>query len=221
MDLLGLKQKHIRDTLGIGIDFGKVHAFIDFGNVNYWFAADRQASDGTSLKDDERLEVDIAALHTFVDCFAEDARFYYGHDAGNPGSLGFIRVARDAFGKHRVHTKQIQKIRHYLGENEAALNTRETYSDVSGTFILIPKCNFDVEIAVDAIRQAGNYDTFCLLSSDADFVHLARYLKSKGKKVLLIKGGYIVHQLKTIADLVISAQDIKKFITVIKQKPGQ
>lgn len=42
----------------------------------------------------------------------------------------------------------------------------------------------------------------------------------KGKKIILVKGGYIHHSLYEIADLVINAQDIKGHIAVIKQKPG-
>ena len=87
-----------------------------------------------------------------------------------------------------------------------------------GDFIKIPKCNFDVEICVDSIKLLENYDTFCLFSSDADFVHLARFLKSKEKKIILVKGGYIHHSLHETVDLIINAQDIKSYISVIKQK---
>jgi len=46
-------------------------------------------------------------------------------------------------------------------------------------------------------------------------------LKGKEKKIIIIKGGNIVHQLKDIADKVVNAQDIKRYISVIKkQKPG-
>lgn len=147
-------------------------------------------------------------------------RFYYGHDAANPKSLGFIRAARDIYGKHCVATKQMQKIRHYLTDEERTSNTRTTKEDGDGTYIHIPKCNFDVEISVDAIRFADHYDTLCLFSSDADFVYLARYLKGRGKKFILIKGGHVVHQLKEVSDLVISAQAIKRDISAIKQKLG-
>ena len=54
----------------------------------------------------------------------------------------------------------------------------------------------------------------------ADFVYLLRYLKQKGKKVILIKAGHVVHQLKEVAHLVVNAQDIKKYIADVKQKPG-
>ena len=74
---------------------------------------------------------------------------------------------------------------------------------------------------MDAIKLMEYYDTFCLFSGDADFVHLARFLKGKSKKVILIKGGNIVHQLREVCDLVVNAQEVKKHLTVIKkQKPG-
>jgi uncharacterized LabA/DUF88 family protein len=73
---------------------------------------------------------------------------------------------------------------------------------------------------VDAIKTIEHYDTACLFSGDADFVHLLRFLKQKGKRVIIVKGGHVVHQLKDVSDLLINAQDIKKYITDIKQKPG-
>lgn len=134
--------------------------------------------------------------------------------------MAFTVAAKHAFGKNRVFTKPIQKIRHYLAAAEVATNTRAVTTDAEGDYILIPKCNFDVEISVDAIRLSDKYDTICLLSSDADFASLLRYLKGKGKKTILVKGGRISGALGATADLVISAQDIKKHITVKKQKPG-
>ena len=58
-----------------------------------------------------------------------------------------------------------------------------------------------------------------MLSGDADFAPLLRYLKGFGKKTILIKGGFIQDELRKFADVVINAQDIKKYIAVKKQKP--
>ena len=219
MDLQEFKKQYVQQELGISESFGKIHVFIDFGNVNHWFEEDRQNHDNNLLKDNEKLVINLRKLKEFVDLFSPDSRFYYGHDRQNIKSIGFIRVARDIFGKHRVFTKQIQKIRHYLTNEELTSNTRNIHEDREGKFILIPKCNFDVEVTIDAIRHSDKYNTFCLLSSDADFIHLARFLKTKDKKVILVKGGYIVSQLRKEADLVINAQNIKKHITDIKQRP--
>lgn len=90
--------------------------------------------------------------------------------------------------------------------------------DNEGEFIYLPKCNFDVEICVDAIRLMNKYDTFCLFSSDADFVRLMMFLRNNRKKVILIKGGHVQYSLKANSSKVINAQDIKKYIVSIKQK---
>jgi len=220
MNLQEFKKQYVQQELGINENFGKIHVFIDFGNVNHWFEEDRQDHDNSLLKNNEKLVINLRKLKEFVDLFSLDSRFYYGHDRQNLKSIGFIRVARDIFGKYRVFTKQIQKIKHHLTSEEFNSNTRDIHEDREGKYILIPKCNFDVEIAVDAIKHSDKYDTFCILSSDADFVHLVRFLKVKDKRVILIKGGYIVSQLRKEADLVINAQSIKKHIAEIKQRPG-
>ena len=74
---------------------------------------------------------------------------------------------------------------------------------------------------VDAMRQLDAYDTFCLFSSDADFVSLLHFLKGRGKKTILIKGGHILHTLKDSTHLIINAQDIKRHVAIKKQKPDR
>ena len=71
-------------------------------------------------------------------------------------------------------------------------------------------------MAVDAVRMMNHYDTFCLNSGDADFVYLNNYLREQGKKVILIKGGFIKAELWKSADLVIGAERIKRYITRVK-----
>jgi len=166
------------------------------------------------------LSIDLQGLHDFLALFCSDMRFYYGLNPTNFGSGAFMGVAKAIFGKSRVFTKPIQKIRHYLSPTDVVGARRVVNSDASGSFIVIPKCNFDVEISVDAIRLMDSYDTLCLLSSDADFVGLVRYLKSKGKKVILVKGGRIQGALAELADVKVNAQDIKQYISKKRQKPN-
>lgn len=222
MDLHELKVQHIRQQLGISSEqFPRILAFIDFANVNHWFDDDQYDLDGRVLAANQRIEVNLARLKDFLDCFANDARFYYGHYPANSGSLAFIGAAKHIFGKHRVFTKRIQQVRHDLIPADSVSNTRVIHSDDHGDFVLIPKCNFDVEIAVDAIRLADKYDTVCLLSSDADFASLIRYLKGNHKKkIILIKGGRIDSSLGKLLDLKINASQVKSHITQLKQKPG-
>lgn len=220
MDLQEFKKQQIKEQLGIDEDFGAIHAFIDFANVNHWFEYDDQNIDGEPLPANQRLSIDIQKLYDFLILFSKDIRFYYGHDPARSGSVGFHRASKYVFGQSRVFTKPIQKIKHYLNSAELATTAGLVNLDKLGSYIIIPKSNFDVEITLDAIRLAERYDTFCLLSGDADFAPLLRYLKGAGKKTILIKGGYIQDALKQSSDLIINAQDIKQYIAVEKQKPG-
>jgi uncharacterized LabA/DUF88 family protein len=224
MDLEAFKKEYIVKTeLGIDGSYGRVLVVLDFGNVDYWFSDDRQDADNKALADDEKLAVSMEKLNEFCSLFSDHIRFYYGHDSEKEGSLRFIAAARHVFGKNRVFTKPIQKIRHHLKIEEIANNTRVTHEDGDGTYIYIPKCNFDVEISVDAIRLMEGYDTLALFSGDADFVSLARFLRKKGndKKLLLFKGGNITADLRNVSNKIINAQSIKRHIAGIrKQKPG-
>ena len=220
MDLFGFKQKQIKEQLGIGDDFGTIHAFIDFANVDHWFEYDDQNIEGDPLPASQRLSIELQKLHDFLGLFSGDTRFYYGHDPAKPGSMGFLSASKHVFGQARGFTKPMQKIKHYLNPAELAATTGLVNLDKLGSYIIIPKSNFDVEVTLDAIRLAKNYNTFCLLSGDADFAPLLRYLKVSGKKTILIKGGYIQDALKQASDVIVNAQDIKQYIAMEKQKPG-
>jgi len=164
--------------------FGVIFSFIDFGNVNHWF--DKEAE----------LKIDLNKLKKFTKTFFKSSWIYYGFDPLNKKSINFINWMKVFFGKYYVYSKNIQKIIHQ--PNSAVIH----------------KCNFDVEITVDAIRLADNYKTLCLFSGDADFLRLVRYLKQeKNKKIILIKGGFIQRELAKTVDLLIDAEDIKNLIT--------
>jgi uncharacterized LabA/DUF88 family protein len=216
MDLIEFKIKTLKERLGINDEFGKIYSFIDFGNINYWFEKDIKDCDDNILLPEEKMVIDLEKLANFSNYFSEKNFYYYGVNPENKKSVGFISAARDFF--HRVNSKPIQKIKHRLCEDEIANNTRSVNCDKDGSFVYIPKCNFDVEIAVDAIRLADYYDTFCIFSGDADFVRLVKYLKEKKKKIIIIKGGFIQYDLAREANLIINAQDIKSEIAVKKQK---
>jgi len=220
MDLQDLKKKFIKDELQITEDYGKVFTFIDFSNVNKWFQNDNQDWENKLLAPDEKLSIDLEKLKSFVDIFSERARIYYGENPKNEKSLSFTYVMRKVFGKRDVMTKDIQKIKHYFETGEH-IPDKYVETDADGKkFIEIRKSNFDVEISVDALKMLEHYNTFCIFSGDADFVYLNNYLKRKGKKVIIVKGGYILTKFRESADLVINAQNIKKNIAKVeKQKP--
>ncbi len=53
------------------------------------------------------------------------------------------------------------------------------------TGVIVMKGNLDVELVVDALSAADQYDTFLLFSGDSDFLPLLRALKEKGKEVMV------------------------------------
>jgi len=220
MDLQDLKNKFICNELGIADDYGRIFSFIDFSNVNKWFENDNQDWSNKLLPGDEKILIDLEKLKSFADIFSERVRIYYGEDPKNVGSLNFTYVMRKIFGKRDVQTKDLQKIKHYFdGDEQIPVKYVATDED-GGKYIEIRKSNFDVEISVDAIKMAEHYDAFCIFSGDADFVYLNNFLKKKGKKIIIVKGGFILAKLRESADLIINAQNIKKYIAKItKQKP--
>ncbi len=216
MNLEEFRNNFIKEKLGIDDSFGVIFTLVDFGNVNYWFEYDENDVNGIKLPTGEKLVVSIEKLANFCKAFSSKSKFYFGLDRRSPKSIHLIKLARNYFGKSNTVTKNIQLIKHYLEDGEIDGNTRTVNYDSRGKYVYIPKCNFDVEICIDAIRLAGYYDTICLFSSDADFVSLLKFLKSKNKKIILIKGGPTQSNLKRQADLVISAQDIKGEIAIRK-----
>ena len=64
------------------------------------------------------------------------------------------------------------------------------------------KADFDVEISIDAISWMKNYDSFVLFSGDSDFVYLLKYLKKRGKKVIVLsRRGHVANELRTSKDV--------------------
>jgi len=186
--------------------------------VNNWFEKDNQDWNNKLLTEDEKIKIDLEKLKSFTDIFSDRIKIYYGEDPKNTGSLNFTYAIRKIFGKRNTITKDLQRIKHYLDLNESQNNSPYISVDKNGKkYIEIRKCNFDVEISVDAIKMLKNYNTFCIFSSDADFVYLNRFLKINNKKIIIVKGGYITTKLKETADLVINAQKIKKHIAKIEK----
>lgn len=222
MDLEEFKKVYVRDELEISDEYGTIFSFIDFSNVNRWFEYDRQDWNNKQISENEFISIDIYKLKDFADLFSEKSRIYYGEDPKNPGSLSFTYELRRSFGKRRVVTKDIQRIKHYINADEKVDSPHITKDRHGRNYLEIRKCNFDVEISVDAVKMLEHYDTFCLFSGDADFAYLNDFLKKKGKRVIIIKGGHITTQLKQTADLIINAQNIKKHIALVgtkKQRP--
>ena len=76
------------------------------------------------------------------------------------------------------------------------------------------KCNFDVDITLDAVTTADNYDTAIFVTGDGDFCKLAKYLRMIGKKIKCVSVMECCNMdLINIVDEFINLKDI---ITTVK-----
>lgn len=82
------------------------------------------------------------------------------------------------------------------------------YDNTTGAFK--HKCNFDVELTIDALDGMTNYETFVLFSGDGDFIKLIKYLKGKEKKTVVIaSAGRLSDNLEKTANQVIYLEDLE------------
>ncbi|NTU98000.1 MAG: NYN domain-containing protein [Chlorobiaceae bacterium] len=113
-------------------------------------------------------QIDFSRLISFFLGRFSSVQAYYYVPATEPvseESAAFTRLlAANGF---RVTSKPVKKI-----------FNRETGE-------IVMKGNLDVELAVDAMSHAGEYDTFILFSGDSDFLPLIRALKGKEKEVIV------------------------------------
>ena len=186
---------------------------MDFSNVRYW------AKSFWSEDNREHLtrEIDIEKVAHAIDMVgAAEKFFYYGHYKAPPplsperplnvsyrNSIFRIEKARKA--GFKVRTKDIKTI--------------ETYDEAGRRQGQIHKCNFDVEITMDMLKQLPKYDTVFLWSGDSDFGPLLAYLKSKGKKIVTICArGFVSSELQKIPDLFIPADRLRDQLELVTHK---
>jgi uncharacterized LabA/DUF88 family protein len=172
------------------------------------------------LPQGNKLCVSIEKLSNFVELFSKEKRFYYGIDQRNKSTWHITNLAsRYGF---LVFKKTIQWVKHYLSGSEIFKDSRSVKQNQQGFYVEIPKCNFDVEITIDAVRLSKYYDTIALFSGDSDFAALLGFLRKKNKKIILFYSGNLSHRIKNHVDLLINAQRIKDticFIKSIKKNP--
>jgi uncharacterized LabA/DUF88 family protein len=194
-------------------EFGRIFAFVDFSNVRYW------AKSFWASENRERLtrEIDIDKLAQLIDMVGTVEKFfYYGHYKERPhlppdhslnvpyrNSIFRIDKARKA--GFKVRTKDIKTI--------------GTYDETGRRQSQIHKCNFDVEITMDMIKQLPKCDTVFLWSGDSDFGPLLAYLQSKGKRVVTVCArAFASSELKTMSDLFVPADRLRDQLELMPYK---
>lgn len=75
------------------------------------------------------------------------------------------------------------------------------------------KANFDVEIAVEAMKRIAAFDTAILFSGDSDFDYLIKDLKKQNKKVIIASLRYhVAKELIESSDFYLDLRKIRKEI---------
>lgn len=144
--------------------------FIDQSNLHY--ALDWRINHKKLLT---RLQQDYEIVKAF---YYEGKRPLKYYERKNPELSFQERVVlcnrKDNFFKHL-------KLSGYIVRTKAV---KYVYDNTEGVFK--GKCNFDIELAIDAIDTLDEYEVMILISGDGDFLKLVKYLKSKFKKVHII-----------------------------------
>jgi uncharacterized LabA/DUF88 family protein len=191
-------------------DFGTIFAFVDFSNVRYW--AKSFWPDDNRERLTREIDIDKVA-HAIEIVGASEKFFYYGHYKARlrlppehplnvPYRNSIFRIDKARKAGFKVRTKDIKTI--------------DTYDDAGRRQGQIHKCNFDVEITMDMVKQLPNYDTVFLWSGDSDFGPLLAYLKSKGKKTVTVCAKAVVsRELKRVPDLFIPADRLRDQLELV------
>ncbi len=115
----------------------------------------------------------------------------------------FAYVIRTKSGEEKAFFDALSE----LGIEIRSKDLKEFYSGVK-------KANWDVGLAVDAIRVAPGVDTIVIISGDGDFAPMVEYLKNQGKRVEVVAFGKTTAQeLIEVADEFINLdQDSGKYL---------
>ena len=141
---------------------------VDFGNVEKW-------------KNNLGWQIDIKKLGILVKNFSVGRkflrRFYYGSDYGkneNSQTINFwskMVLNKAEMNRFEVVAKRVKYI--HSSNNK---------------FGFEKKCDLDVEMAVDLIRERENYDTIVLFSGDGDLMYAIKYLQKEYDKNCIVFG---------------------------------
>ncbi|MEK9166525.1 MAG: NYN domain-containing protein, partial [Patescibacteria group bacterium] len=140
--------------------------------------------DGVMKHKSQRVAVFIDAQNMY-----HSARSLFG------GRLNFKELLKTAVAGRQLIRAFGYVIRTKTGEEKPfidailklGIETRE--KDLQEFFGGAKKADWDVGIAVDAIRTADIVDTVVLVSGDGDFIPLVEYLKNQGRRVEVMAFG--------------------------------
>lgn len=134
--------------------------------------------------------------------------------------VNFGQILRTAIDGRRLIRAFGYVIRTKSGEEKAffdalsQLGIEIRVKDLKEFYSGVKKANWDVGLAVDAIRVAPGVDAIVIVSGDGDFAPMVEYLKNQGKRVEVVAFGKTTAQeLIEVADEFVNLdQDSGKYL---------
>ncbi len=178
---------------------------VDFGNVEKW-------------KHGLGWRVGIRELAMLVKNFSYGKkflrRFYYGADYGPKEKS----VALTDWSKYMLRTADLNGFE--------VVDKRVKYiHSLDNVLGFEKKCDLDVEMAVDLIRERDTYDTIVLFSGDGDLITAIRYLREEyGKRAIVMSArGHIGREVidahkEGIIEEILYADDFEYRLSMNRQR---
>lgn len=147
------------------------------------------AIDASNLKyylKEKGWRIDWRRFKTYLANLYEEIRIIYYEGIRSKASFFDFKpnAALQDFIKSKDAKSQFFKDLKTIGYKVVSKVISRVYDHTDGT--MKHKCNFDVEITINAIDQMDTYDEFILCSGDGDFVKLLKYLKGHRKKTIVV-----------------------------------
>jgi len=142
-----------------------------------------------------------------------DASFYYYEGVPSKSQYFDIYPDKKIFDFSEVKNKKLEYFKFLKNKGYTVRHkpVGRIYDNTEGVFK--HKCNFDVELTIDALDNIDKYDVSILCSGDGDFVKLIKYLKGKKKKTIVLAAwDRLSNKLEEAANQVIYLEDIKDHI---------
>ena len=163
-----------------------------------------------------------------VAVFIDVQNMYHSARSLHNARVNFKNLVSAAVADRRLVRAFAYVVRTKTGEEKTFIETLVTQGietrekDLQEFFGGMKKADWDVGIAVDAIRTAELVDTLVLASGDGDFIPLVEFLKNQGRRVeVLAFGRSTSGRLKEIADEFIDLEgDRRKFLLPIRRRAG-
>jgi len=178
----------------------KAHIFIDASNIHYYLVK-------------AGWRIDWHKFKALFESLYETPVFYYYE--GIPSKAQYFDIHPSHSLNHFIKAKK-DKINYFKLLRSISFKVRHkpvgrVYDNTAGQFK--HKCNFDVELTIDALDGMDRYDIFVLFSGDGDFLKLIKYLKGKQKKTVVIAPSErLSDNLEKAANQVVYLEDLESKI---------